>query len=81
MPQASDELRAKVAKLIPPADGHDLVDCWEGEAWLKARGWAFGQNGWMRSPKSWEKCPQEERDVAWFLCDEWDYGYDGVIQK
>jgi len=79
MPQATDELRETVAKIIPGE--HDgLVDCGVAQEWLEARGWQFSRTGWMRSPGPVGQVPRDEFDVALYLVHEWDYAYEGEIK-
>lgn len=74
MPQASDELRAEVAKIIPPQPGHIIVDCGDAQAWLEKKGWKISEDWNFIRPRAKYSPSDEEWDVLQYLVDEWDYG-------
>jgi hypothetical protein len=73
MPQASDEDRAKMAKYF---GGLGISDA-EPTQYLLSEGWKFLPNGMIAKPVPDYKPMQKEWDCLYFLCDEWDYSYDG----
>lgn len=73
MPQASDEDRAKMAKYF----GGDGIDDGPPSHYLHGRGWIFTNSGMIQKPSADYKPTEQEWDCLYFLCDEWDYGYDG----
>jgi hypothetical protein len=74
MPQASDEDRAKMAKYF----GGDGISDAEPTQYLHGKGWIFTRGGLIQKPQlaGYNPC-NKEWDCLYFLCDEWDYGYDG----
>lgn len=75
MPQASDELRAKVERIVP-GEHMGLVDCGDAETWLRGHGWQAVGNGVLRPPQPWDETPEDQRWVMVYLVQEWDYAYD-----
>lgn len=73
MPQASDEDRAKMARYF----GGDGISDAEPTQYLHSRGWVFTRSGMIEKPSADYKPTAQEWDCLYFLCDEWDYGYDG----
>lgn len=72
MPQASDELRHLMGQWF----GDEIND--QGPLrFLEARGWTFPR-GLCVPPVSSYNPTQYELAVVQFLCDEWDFGYNGV---
>ena len=71
MPQASDELRSKMAKYFG-----DPVD--DSGPWNFLSNAGFRQKGgWITHPSAyWDSMSEKERDCLQFLADEWDYAYD-----
>jgi len=72
MPQASDEDRAKMKKYF--GDG---IDDAPPTQYLVSKGWKFPRGGLIEKPAPDYKPSQKEWDCLYFLCDEWDYGYEG----
>lgn len=71
MPQASDELRAKMKDCF----GDPVSD--EGPiAYLLERGFKFLRGGVIVPPKPYKEWCDWEADCIDFLVDEWDYGYE-----
>lgn len=73
MPQASDELRSKMADYF----GGSGVDDGPPYQYLKFRAWTDHRGMWI-APDG-VKISQKEWDCVAFLCDEWDYGYDPAL--
>ena len=73
MPQASDEDRAKIAKYF---GGSGISDA-EPTQYLHGKGWKFTQGGMIEKPCEDDTPCEQEWDCLYFLCDEWDYGYEG----
>lgn len=69
MPQASDEDREKMAKYF----GGDGIDMMHPLRYLVLHGWK-DHRGLLIAPK--RDIDQKEWDCVYFLCDEWDFGYD-----
>jgi len=44
-------------------------------AFLLARGYTFGRDGFIKKPVSAHKISEYEGECISFLCDEWDYGF------
>lgn len=76
MPQATDELRAKIVARFGSIDCGPVVD------WLRARGFTLTPD-WLwdlpvsRATNGSMNLTDEECDAINFLVDEWDFG--GVI--
>ncbi len=73
MPQASDDDRAKMAKYF----GGDGIADGPPMQYLYDKGWKFKRSGMIEKPSLDYKPTKQEWDCLYFLCDEWDYGYDG----
>jgi hypothetical protein len=73
MPQASDEDRAKMAEYF----GGDGINDRSPMSYLVSKGWIFTRGGMIQKPAADYKPSGKERDCVYFLCDEWDYGYEG----
>lgn len=71
MPQACDEDRNLMLQWF----GHDVSDVGPLR-FLKARGWTF-PGGLCTPPTPAHQPSQYEMACAIFLCDEWDYAYEG----
>lgn len=78
MPQASDGLRALMARWFP--DGMDNtsntygVDDWAPTQFLLARGWTEHRGVWSKPTPSHSPSIYEEACLV-FLRDEWDYDF------
>lgn len=72
MPQATDELRAKMQDYFgdPVSDSGPIN-------YLLGRGFTFTRGGMIVSPKTYKEWCDWEEECIDFLCDEWDYGYQG----
>ena len=70
MPQASDELRAKMAEYFGAE-----IDDWPPRAYLLDQGYDE-KAGWWSKPDPDHVVTEKERDCLNFLCDEWDHAYD-----
>lgn len=66
MPQASDELRAKMRHRFGEIDSHPP---W---AFLASRGYTQRQ-GFIAPPNPLHRSTEEENDCIDFLCEEWDW--------
>lgn len=73
MPQASDELRAKMAGYF---DGEG-VDLYAPLEFLMQNGWV-DREGWLSTNKLRGEITEKEFDCVEFLCDEWDFAFDGA---
>lgn len=71
MPQASDEDRELMAKWF----GGDGINDGPPYEFLKARGWTEDRGVW-RKPTPSHTVSEYERACCYFLCDEWDYGFE-----
>lgn len=74
MPQASDELRAKMAEYF---GGDGINDHPPMKFLLEDKGWRC-RAGMLLKPKK-RDISQKEWDCVAFLCDEWDHGYDPAL--
>lgn len=74
MPQAADEDRALMGKWF----GDEISDSGPLD-FLMARGWTF-PGGLCVPPVPCYQPSQYEWACVAFLCDEWDYGYDGTMK-
>jgi hypothetical protein len=54
----------------------DAIDDAPPTQYLVGKGWKF-RGGLIEKPASDYKPGQKEWDCLYFLCDEWDYGYEG----
>jgi hypothetical protein len=72
MPQASDELRARMKERF----GDEISD---GPPWafLEARGYT-APRFLIRPPAPTHKVTEDEGECIDFLCDEWDWAFAGV---
>lgn len=71
MPQASDELRAKMNDYFgDPIDDSGPIN------YLLKRGFIFTQQGIILPPTPYKEWCDWEADCIDFLADEWDYGYE-----
>jgi hypothetical protein len=74
MPQACDEQRALMGKWF----GNKVAD--EGPLqFLYARGWEIDRNGTLVPPTPAHQPSPYEFACVCFLCEEWDYGYNGSM--
>ena len=70
MPQASDELRAKMDGYF----GNGGIDDWEPTAFLIGKGWEENLGWWtLPADAEWHKLTEQEFDCITFLIDEWDH--------
>lgn len=74
MPQASDEYRALMARWFG-----DEVDDAGPLCFLEARGWTF-PGGMCVPPVPAHQPSQYEFACIVFLCDEWDYAFEGTMR-
>lgn len=70
MPQASDELRDKMARYFD-----DAIADWPPTAFLLDQGYSE-KGGWWTKPSPDHTPTEKEWDCLNFLCDEWDHAYD-----
>jgi hypothetical protein len=71
MPQALDEQRNLMKKWFG-----DAIDMDGPYRFLKARGWG-DHAGILVKPTPSHKVSEYEWECVAFLCDEWDFGYEG----
>lgn len=71
MPQATDELRAKMKDYF----GDEISDAGP-IAYLLERGFKFTRGGIILPPTPFKEWVDWEADCINFLADEWDYGYE-----
>ncbi|WP_425540710.1 hypothetical protein [Rhodoblastus acidophilus] len=71
MPQASDELRSKMQTYFG-----DEIDDGGPMRFLEEHGYVIQRTGVISCPVGRE-ITDKEWDCICFLCDEWDYGYNG----
>ena len=83
MPQASDELRTKIAAYFPD-DGTDehysAISSHNAERFLESVGWIVDK-AWVCHPplgKVHEEITDKEWDCVDFLIQEWDYGFSFI---
>ena len=76
MPQASDELRAKMDSYF---DNGGIND-YDPFAFLIGHGYSE-KRGIIYRPHNEHIPTKKEWDCIEFLCDEWDYGYDPALEK
>jgi hypothetical protein len=72
MPQATDELRARMNQLFG-----DPVDDAGPISFLEKRGFVLTSAFEWRLPpgvKTWAELTTDEQNCICFLCDEWDFG-------
>lgn len=69
MPQASDELRAKMLEYF------GSLDCEGPETFLLSQGWLHINHKWS-DYKEEPDITKKEWDCIDFLCDEWDQDYE-----
>jgi hypothetical protein len=74
MPQAADEDRAKMAEYF----GGDGINDGPPARFMISQGWTCEPGFLWRRTFSGEKPTTKELDCLYFLCDEWDYGYEGT---
>ena len=78
MPQASDELRAKIAAYFPDnGDEHYCaLDPSNAASFLESMGWTVSDK-WVitNPPKPRAEITDKEWDCVDFLAEEWDYDY------
>ena len=77
MPQTSAETYTKTKLILIREFGIEDVDynmdgC--AERYLRQRQWRF-RNGLMKEPVTWADIPEDEKTVAIFLIEEWDYAF------
>lgn len=72
MPQATDELRAKMKDYFG-----DEIDDGGPSMYLTEQGFKLEKGFYWTAPdrlKKWDEMSEKEVDCVCFLCDEWDYG-------
>lgn len=71
MPQATEELRAKMR------DRFGDIDSFEPWEFLKSRGYTM-TDFYISPPTPLHRSTQEENDCIDFLCEEWDWAYSAT---
>lgn len=71
MPQASEDLRAKIRKRFGSLD--------DGAAWdfLKSKGYTM-EDFYISAPTPLHRATADENECIDFLCEEWDWGYSAT---
>lgn len=72
MPQASDELRAKMGELFGHGLDKSFIDDWPPTEYLLNRNWKCDK-GWWTPPADESKIADSEWDCMQFLIEEWDH--------